>query len=87
MENDFYTYDSLMDDSPAAQRNRARGEVWGTQRTVIKVVEARFPTLTSLAEQHITTISNVETLQRLVQQVATTPDENYLRWLLGTYAA
>jgi hypothetical protein len=87
VEEALSTYDSLMDDSPVAIRNRVRGELQGAQKMVIGVVEARFPTLTELARQRVTLIRDTEALNRLIKQAVTAPDENTLRWLLDSFTA
>lgn len=83
----IYEYDSLMDDSPVAQRNLLRGSQQGARQMVLKVVEAKFPALQTLAEQLVTQINSVEALGILVTQVAKAPDEDIARWLLTNFTA
>ena len=76
-----YEYDSLMDDSPVAQRNLLRG----AQRMVIKVVEAKFPALQTTAEHLVKQINSVEALDILVAQLTKAPDEHIAHWLLTNF--
>jgi hypothetical protein len=85
MEDQLQTYDSLMDQSPYVQRKKAEAELQGAQKIVVDFVEARFPTLTELAQQKVSLIRNAVALSQLTKQVATAPDEGTLRWLLNTF--
>jgi hypothetical protein len=84
-------YDSLIDEDPVFQERlakiKAESELEGAQNMVVDFVEARFPSLTDLAQQRVTSIRNKEMLSQLAKQVATAPDENALRWLLDSFAA
>jgi hypothetical protein len=87
VEEALNTYDSLMDDSPVAIRNRAKGELHGAQKIVTGVIGARFPTLAELAKQRVTLIRSTEALDILAKQVVAAPDEATARWVLNTFAA
>jgi hypothetical protein len=91
MEEQLYTYDSLLDQDPEIQERiaqaKAEGEIQGVQETVVGFVEARFPALGELAQERVTLIRNTEVLRLLVKQVAALPDEDAARWLLSTLAA
>ncbi len=89
MEEQLYTYDSLLDQDPEIQariaKAKAEGEIRGAQKTVVAAIEARFPTLMELAQQKVLLIKSMEALSLLAKQVATAPDEGKLRWLLNTF--
>jgi len=91
MEEQLYTYDSLLDQDPEIQeritRGEIRGEIRGAQKIVLDIVEARFPALKKLAQERVTLIRNTGALSQLAKQVATVPDEGTLRWLLNTFIA
>ena len=61
---------------------RVQGELLTLCRLLVSVVNARFPSLVELA-QEAGQIENAGTLDLLVQQVATAPDENTVRRLLS----
>jgi hypothetical protein len=89
MEEQLYTYDSLLDQDPEIQERiakaKAEGEIQGAQEIVVGLVEVRFPALGELAQERVTLIRNTEALSQLARQVATAPDEGTLRWLLNTF--
>jgi len=89
MEEQLYTYDSLLDQDPEIQgriaKAKAEGEIQGVQETVVGFVEARFPALGELAQERVMLIRNTEVLRLLVKQVAALPDEDAARWLLNTF--
>jgi hypothetical protein len=85
VEEQLHTYDSLLDENPYIQRKIAEAELQAAQKIVVDFVEARFPTLTELAQQKVPLIKGMEALSQLAKQVATAPDEGTLRWLLNTF--
>lgn len=87
MEEQLYTYDSLLDQDPEIQERIAKGEIRGAQKIVLDIVEARFPALGELAQERVTLIRNTDALGQLAKQVVTVPDEATARWLLGTLEA
>lgn len=54
---------------------------------LVSVVRARFPALTQLAQEQAVQINSPDTLDLLVQKIATAPDEDMVRWLLSPTAA
>ena len=84
-------YDRLWDESPKVQKIRAeseaKGEVQAMQRMLVSIVKARFPALTQLAQEQAVQINSPDTLDLLVQKIATAPDEDMVRWLLSPTAA
>ena len=79
-------YDSLVDEDPEVQERVAKGKVEMAQKMVADLVEARFPTLSELAQERVTLIRNTDALSQLIKQVGTVPDEATARWLLNTFA-
>ncbi len=73
--------------SEAEAKARTEAEAQVAQQIIVSFVEARFPTLKELAQERVALVGSTETLKLLVKQVATVPDENAARWLLGTLAA
>jgi hypothetical protein len=84
-------YDKLWEESPRIQKIRAESEVEGevraAQRMLISYVELRFPDLVELAQEELSRVNNLETLDLLAQKVYTAPDEATVRWLLTPPAA
>jgi len=68
-------------------RGETRGEIRGMQKGIISIVDARFPTLTKLAQQHIERIDKPDDLDRLLRMIVVAPDENTARFVISTYAA
>ncbi len=84
-------YDKLWEESPRVQKIRAEseaeGEVRAAQRMLINYVKLRFPDLAELAQEELSRINNLETLDLLAQKVYTAPEEAMVRWLLTPPAA
>ena len=88
-------FDILWEQDPKIQKLRAeseakgeeKGEIRGAQKTVVEFVEARFPTLTELAQQQVAQIKNPDDLNKLVKLIATAPDEDTVHWILSKIAA
>jgi len=84
-------YDKLWEESPRIQKIRAEseaeGEVRAAQRMLISYVKLRFPALVELAQEELSRINSLETLDLLAQKVYTAPDEAAVRWLLTPSAA
>jgi hypothetical protein len=62
---------------------RAEGEIQALRRTLVHIVQVRFPDLTEVAQQKAEQISNAGALDLLVQQIIVAPDEDIARWLLA----
>jgi predicted transposase YdaD len=60
----------------------AQGEARALRRILVHLVEARFPTLTDLAQQESERINEPAALDLLIQQIIVADDENLARWLL-----
>ncbi len=80
-------YDKLWEESPRVQKTRTESEIKGAQRMLISYVKLRFPDLVELAQEELSRINNLETLDLLAQKVYTAPDEAIVRWLLTPPAA
>lgn len=85
-ENRFVRKKAAEAEARGRAEGRAEGKVEGKaealRQVIIKAVDARFPSLTILAQQKVETISELGTLQNLIVQVMMAPDENTIRWLL-----
>jgi phage host-nuclease inhibitor protein Gam len=73
----------------AEARTRAEAEAEGIeslQKTVIVLVESRFPDLTSFAREKVVHIKNPIKLNSLLTQVAIAPDEATTRFVIRSFA-
>jgi hypothetical protein len=61
---------------------KAEGEIQALRRTLVHIVQVRFPDLTEVAQQKAEQISNAGALDLLVQQIIVAPDEDKVRWAL-----
>jgi predicted transposase YdaD len=68
-------------------RGEAKGEIRASQRMVIDLVDARFPSLVDLARQRVQKIKETEDLRQLGRQIAVAPDEATARRVLTSFAA
>ena len=68
-------------------RGRAEGETRGQMKTLITVIETRFPTFADEAHSKLLRVKQPEKLDTLAQLVVTAPDENALRWVLDSMVA
>jgi flagellar biosynthesis/type III secretory pathway protein FliH len=66
---------------------KAQGLAEGLQTAVITAIEIRFPPLAELAQERIPQIKRPETLNVLLNQIRTVPDEATARMLLDLVAA
>jgi flagellar biosynthesis/type III secretory pathway protein FliH len=66
---------------------RAEGLTEGLQTALITAIEIRFPPLTEIAQERIPQIKRPETLNVLLNQIRTVPDEATARMLLDLIAA
>ncbi len=84
-------YDPLWEEHPKVKKIRAEsrteGEIRASQRMLVNIVKARFPSLAELAQQEITKIDNPAVLDVLAQKISTAPDESMVHWLLSSPAA
>ena len=86
IERQLHMYDALWEESPKIQKikaeSEAKAELRAAQRMFVKIVSARFPTLSELAKEQAAQIDDPNALDRLAQKVATAPNEDTVRWLL-----
>jgi hypothetical protein len=66
----------------AKAEGKAEGEIQALRRTLVHIVQVRFPDLTEVAQQKAEQISNAGALDLLVQQIIVAPDEDKVRWAL-----
>lgn len=93
--NKMTDFESLLDENPfvqkrtleAEERGEVRGEIKGTQKTLLAVVKGRFPALVNLAQEQVPKINKPEYLDILVEVVSSTSDEVVVRTLLNSLAA
>ncbi|MDQ6660261.1 MAG: hypothetical protein M3Z24_04765 [Chloroflexota bacterium] len=69
------------------REGRVEGEIIGAQKTLLSILEVRFPELKEYADKRIKRISQVEQLNILTKQIVAAPDENIARFVLDTFAA
>jgi hypothetical protein len=74
----------------AEARERAETEAKeaeALQKTVVVLVESRYPRLASLARENVVLIKNPIELSSMVKQVALAPDETTTRFVITSFAA
>ena len=91
MEGQLQYYDSLLDQDPYFQEQKALGRTEGIteaiqafQNTVVEIVKNRFPTLLDLAQHRVVQIQEINALQRLVVQLSTARNQTAARRILQT---
>jgi hypothetical protein len=93
MEGQLQYYDSLLDQDPYFQEQKALERAFGItlgrseaiqafQNTVVEIVKNRFPTLLDLAQQKVVQIQEINALQRLVVQLSTARNQTTARRIL-----
>jgi len=89
VEAHLRTYDSLLDQDPYFQEEKALERKLGLnegiqafQRTIVEIVKSRFPALTELAQQRVAQIQELDDLQRLNIQLATVRNQTAARRIL-----
>ncbi len=89
VEAHLRTYDSLLDEDPYFQEEKALERKLGLnegiqafQRTIVEIVKSRFPALTELAQQRVAQIQELDDLQRLNIQLATARSQTAARRIL-----
>ena len=89
VEAHLRTYDSLLDQDPYFQEEKALERKLGLnegiqafQRTIVEIVKSRFPALTELAQQRVVQIQELDDLQRLNIQLATARNQTAARRIL-----
>jgi hypothetical protein len=89
VEAHLRTYDSLLDQDPYFQEEKALERKLGLnegiqafQKTIVEIVKTRFPALTELAQQRVAQIQKLDDLQQLVVQVSTARNQTAARRIL-----
>ena len=80
------SYDSLLESDPEIQQKIAESQILGQRRTVMVLVEARFPALVETVQQHGVRMNKDEQLDQLTKIIALAPDEKTARWVINTLA-
>ncbi|MDQ2888401.1 MAG: hypothetical protein M3Y39_20240 [Chloroflexota bacterium] len=75
-------YDWFLDDNPDVQERVEKGELRGLQRSALKIVKNRFPSLGDVAQQHVVAITDQDELDQLIDQLLVATDEAEVRKLL-----
>ena len=95
MEGQLQYYDSLLDQDPYFQEQKALERAFGItlgrteaiqafQNAIVEIVKNRFPTLLDLAQQRVVQIQEINALQRLVVQLSTARNQTAARRILQT---
>lgn len=87
VEARMQSYDSLLESDPEIQQKIAESQIQGQRRNVMVLVEARFPALVEIVQQHVVRMSKEEQLDQLTKIIALAPDEKTARWAINTLAA
>jgi len=66
---------------------KKEGKLEEKRKSIIEIVEARFPDLTELATQRVRKMADLEELRQLMKQLAAAPDEAMARGVLDTHVA
>ncbi len=79
-------YDWFLDDNPDVQERVEKGELRGQlqclQRSVLKIIKRRFPSIVDAAQQRIVAITDQDELEQLIDQLLVATDEGEVRTLL-----
>src|SRR5437588_10858783 len=78
-------YENPLEKDPELQKLVARAEIEGRRKTAMLIIEGRFPALTELAQQVLLKQNDPDEVRRIGRAIATAPQEDTLRWFLGTY--
>lgn len=81
------TYDSLLESDPDFQRTKVEGERQGMVKSLLIIVEARFPALLEMAQEPVSRLDTPDALNVLLKQLALAPDEKTARFVLESAAA
>ena len=89
MEEHIRTYDSLLDQDPYFQEEKALERKLGLnegiqafQKTIVEIVKSRFPALTELAQQRVAQVQQLDDLKHLNIQLATVRNQTAARRIL-----
>jgi hypothetical protein len=79
-------FDKLWEESPTVRKMRAQyhkeGEAKALQRTLVDVVQVRFPDMIDFAQKQVKLCNKPNTLELLFQKMLTAPDATMARQLL-----
>ncbi|MDQ2885768.1 MAG: hypothetical protein M3Y39_06745 [Chloroflexota bacterium] len=79
-------YDWFLDDNPDVQerveKGMEKGQLQGLQRSALKFVKKRFPSLADLAQQQFAAIVEVDELDQMIDQLLVASNEAEVRKLL-----
>lgn len=78
----YMAYDWFLDDNPDVQERVAKGELRGLQKSALKIIKQRFPSLVKQVQQPIAQINDLDELDQLIDQLLVVPDETGARKLL-----
>jgi hypothetical protein len=91
MEGQLQYYDSLLDQDPYFQEQKALERALGRteaiqafQNAIVEIVKNRFPGLLDLAQQRVVQIQEINALQCLVVQLSTAHNQTVARRILQT---
>ena len=82
--------DWFLDDNPDVQervekgelRGELRGQLQGLQRSALKIIKKRFPSVVTSAQQRVVAITDLDELDQLIEQLLIATDEGEVRKLL-----
>jgi hypothetical protein len=78
-ERRFETMENILKDSWAYKKWTAQGRQQGLQQGIVSLVQKRFPSLTTLAQERVALLTTPEKLQDLLLEVGTAKDEQETR--------
>ena len=78
----YMAYDWFLDDNPDVQERVTKGELRGLQKSALKIIRQRFPSLVKQVQQPIALINDLDELDQLIDQLLVVPDETGVRKLL-----
>jgi hypothetical protein len=82
VEEYMQTYDSLLDSDPYLQEKWKLGRNQTLRDVLVDITRNRFPALTEMVQQQVSSIQDTEKLQWLVVQIAVASDEAAARRLI-----
>jgi len=89
VEDEWESYDSLLDSDPDFQARKAKVEaqtiVRVKQEGILLIIKTRFPDLVELAKQRTMGLTP-DQLDLIIQQIVIAPNENMARFALGDVA-
>jgi hypothetical protein len=75
-------YDWFLDDNPDVQERVVKGELRGLQKSALKIIKQRFPSLVELAQQPVAQTNDQDELDHLLDQLLVVSNEAEVRKLL-----